>query len=281
MVTLGIVLIHNNDADRFRTASAAIEQFKTVADKHFTVVVDEESYQEKIVPAGWFTALLAWFLSCRLEHRWKLYVNPSATSAERRGFRRTSRWWCRKNLRRLPRRRRRVSVAAALTAKNIRAWKKALDHNWDCLLVLEDDVVVSRAFEAEATQVCEAVSSHPPEVPLFVSIAQALTLDELGVTHLIKPPADETTSGSSSLLWFTRPVSNSAAAYLINKESLRRFHAEVTRHPPLRRIIADWLLNALFVRLHKNNEQLTCFHGRQGIFVNRSILGQLPSQTQI
>ena len=279
MVSLGVVLIHNNDEQRLVTAREAITQFGHTVAGGVDIFFGEVSYQENIQPASILDSLLAWFLACRLEHRWKVHLHKPHSLRERRQLRRDSRWWCRKNFRRLPRRRRRVSVAKALTAKNIRAWQRALDERWDFLLVVEDDVVLSKNAATEISDFCNEISTRKPEDLLFASLAKAVTLDDLGVTKVV----DQSRSGQdvSSLIWFTTPVSNTAAAYVLSRGLVERFYQEVRENPWPRRLFPDWLLNSLFLRVNSRSEPVTCFHTREGIFVNRSLLGDLPSHTQV
>ena len=280
MVTLGVILIHNGDEQRLHTAREAITQFSKMSGTTVDIAGGEVSYQEDITPASIGDSLLSWFLACRLEHRWKVHLRNPQSLAERRELRRESSWWCRKNLRKLPRRRRRVSVVAALTAKNIRAWERALDERWDYLLVVEDDVILSEGSSEAIKEFCAEIGSRDPGGALFGSLAEAVDLDDLGVSHLVDDSLGDAGS-PSSLVWFTTPVSNTAAAYVLSRGLVLSFYKEVRENPWLRRLSADWLLNSLFLRLHATAKPISCLHARDGVFVNRSILGQLPSQTKV
>ena len=273
-MSLGVVLIHNGDPERVDSAREAVSRFSATAVNLVDIHLGEVSYQPPIKPANLRASVRAWWLSVTGDHQWLGYVSPSTS------FRQwVSRLWqtadfAPKKLRKTLRRRKRVSVTRALTEKNVRAWQRMLDEGWDFLLVVEDDVVVAKKSEAEITDALLALGAQDPGQLFFGSLAQALTADQLGASGLLVEKSD-------TLLWFSKPVSNTAAAYVLSRELAQAFLTEVTRHRFLLAIPADWLLNRLFMRFKSRGIAISSFHARQGIFVNRSILGQLPSQTRV
>ena len=274
MVTLGVILIHNGDASRIETASAAISQFTEAAGGKVDVISGEESEQRPIVDAPTTQKLLAWYLSVTGDHRWGDYLSPPSSLAERWRRFRLSAKYSRKQLKRMLRRGKRVSVARAVSAKNIRAWKRMLTENWDFLLVLEDDVVLADNAHNEITAVVDALSSTAPSELLFASVAKALSLEDIGGSSLVSGQTE-------ALTWFSKPVSNTAAAYILSRGLAEAFLKEVTHHRVLAANPADWILNHLFMRFYRRGVVIRSFHTKQGIFVNRSILGELPSHTQV
>ena len=273
-MSLGVVLIHNGDPERITTATKAIEQFSKAAKKSVDVSVNHVSYQPSISPATIPASLLAWWLSVTGDHAWQGYLSPDSTPGQKLTHFTHSVTIAPKKLRKNLRRRKRVSVTRALTEKNIRAWQRMLDEGWDYLLVVEDDVVVAEGSEKEIRDTVVTLSSSNPRELLFASIARAVTTDDLGATGLV-------VKRSETLSWFSRPVSNTAAAYILSRALAEAFLTEVTSHRFLRAIPADWLLNRLFMRFHRRGIVIPSFHAKNGVFVNRSILGQLPSQTKV
>ena len=273
-MSLGVVLIHNGDVERIDTASRAIKQFSEIVGKDVKVISTEESKQDPIVDAPLPQKLLAWYLSVTGDHRWGDYLSPAGSLGERWRRLRVSAKYAKKQLKRMLRRGKRVSVARAVSAKNIRAWKRAIEEDWDYLLVLEDDVVLADTSTAEIKAVSEVLSSTSPGDLLFASVAKALSVEDLGATEL----ATETTD---TLTWFEKPVSNTAAAYILSRGLADAFFQEVTSHRVLAANPADWILNHLFMRFHRRGVRIASFHTKEGIFVNRSILGELPSHTQV
>ncbi len=274
MVTLGIILIHNGDHDRIATSQAAIDSFARAVDGVVTVVVGEESKQPPIVDAALSQKLLAWYLSVTGDHRWANYLAPPLSFSERRRRLRASLKYSRKQFKRMLRRGKRVSVARAVSAKNIRAWKRMLQQGWDFLLVLEDDVVLAENSNKEIDACVHALRSTDPDDFLFASLAKALTLQQIGAGGLVTEKTD-------TLTWFRKPVSNTAAAYVVSRGLAKEFVSLVSRYRFLAQNPADWILNHMFMRLQRRRQPVACFHTREGIFVNRSILGELPSHTQV
>jgi hypothetical protein len=274
MVSLGVVLIHNGDVERIDTASRAIKQFTEAVGGALEVSSTEESEQDPIVSAPLPRKLLAWYLSVTGDHRWGNYLSRPKSLGERWRRLRVSIKYSKKQLKRMLRRGKRVSVARAVSAKNIRAWKEAVRENWDYLLVLEDDIVLADNASAEIAAVADVLSSTHPEDLLFASVAKALSVEDIGATELV-------TDRSDTLTWFSKPVSNTAAAYILSRGLAEAFVTEVTRHRVLAANPADWILNHLFMRFHRRGVKVMSFHTKGGIFVNRSILGELPSHTQV
>ena len=268
------MLIHNGDAERVATAKEAIEHFSQAVKKSVDVFVSQVSYQAPISSATVRESLLAWFLSVTGDHQWQGYLSPCTSQAQRLKRLGHTLNIAPKKLKKTLRRRKRVSVTRALTEKNIRAWQRMLDEGWDYLLVVEDDVVVADGSHTEITDAVSALAAHNPSELLFASIARAVSTDDLGATGLVA-------TQSETLSWFLRPVSNTAAAYVVSRALAEAFLVEIITYPFLRAIPADWLLNRLFMRFHRRGIAIPSFHANQGIFVNRSILGQLPSQTKV
>lgn len=274
MVTVGIVLIHNGDRDRIATAQEAIHGFARAVEGAVTVVVGEESKQPPIVAAPLPQKLLAWYLSVTGDHRWANYLSPPDSLSERRQRLRATLKYSRKQLKRMLRRGKRVSVARAVSAKNIRAWKKLLSEGWDFLIVVEDDVVLSAESGKEIEAVADTLVSLNPSDRVFASLAKALSIDDIGASTLVTKQTD-------TLTWFSKPVTNTAGAYMVSRGLAEAFVSQISRHRLLAQNPADWILNHLFMRLHRQRRPITCFHTREGIFVNRSLLGDLPSHTQV
>ena len=273
-MSLGVVLIHNGDEERIATASRAIKQFSEIVGKDVKVISTEESEQDPIVDAPLPQKLLAWYSSVTGDHRWGNYLSRPSSLGERWRRLRVSMKYAKKQFKRMLRRGKRVSVARAVSAKNIRAWKRAISENWDYLLVLEDDVVLADNAAAEIEAVTEVLSSTSPGDLLFASVAKAFSVEDIGATGLV-------TKSTDTLTWFRKPVSNTAAAYILSRGLAEAFVQEVTRHRVLAANPADWILNHLFMRFHRRGVSIASLHTKEGIFVNRSILGELPSHTQV
>ncbi len=273
-MSLGVVLIHNSDEERIDTASRAIKQFSEAVRTAVKVISTEESKQDPIVAAPLPQKLLAWYLSVNGDHRWGNYLSQAGSLGERWRRLRVSIKYAKKQLKRMLRRGKRVSVARAVSAKNIRAWKRAIIEDWDYLLVLEDDVVLADNSTAEIKAVSEVLSSTSPGDLVFASVAKAFSVEDIGATGLV-------INNTDTLTWFRKPVSNTAAAYILSRGLAEAFVKEVTRHRVLAANPADWILNHLFMRFHRRGVDIASFHTKEGIFVNRSILGELPSHTQV
>ncbi len=274
MASLGVVLIHNRDQERVASASQAIAQFVDIVGDRLSVTVSEEWEQAPIVEASAFRKLVAWYFSATGDHRWAHYLSPATTSAERKKRRRTAIAFAKKQFTRMRRRGKRVSVARAVSAKNIRAWRRAPVEGWDFLLCVEDDIVLAEGASQEIDALVRELSTFSPDKLLFASVAQALSVEDIGAKKLI-------TEHTDTLTWFAKPVSNTAAAYVVSRGLAEAFVKELSRHRLLAANPADWILNHLFMRFYRRGQAITCFHTNRGIFVNRSILGDLPSHTQV
>jgi hypothetical protein len=268
---IGIALIFGGDSERRIASDLAVQGFaKAISaglDVHITVV----SFQPNLQRASLLkSALMALGQSWR-EIRWGRYLRrPLGLGVAAFGLIRLAV----EHLARSNQLKQQIPAARANTGKQIRAWQYALDTDWDFLLVVEDDVVLNDGYVALAGQISAYLQKASLGRPIFASLADAYSAEQLGIGSLIE-------RREAGLIFFKRPVSNTAAAYLANRSLLSAFLNEINARPSLQRIPVDWMINEMFMTgAWLRKQKIECFHSENGIFVNRSLKGTIRSQIQ-
>ena len=158
-------------------------------------------------------------------------------------------------------------VEKFVTAKHVRAWREFLASTEDELLVLETDSVLTDHTD----EVMEAIAAHPMRRPRYVNLAGGLELRDLGIDHLASGPAGE----HDHLTRFSRAVTNTSCAYVINRAMAQVALDHVGARPQDEELGIDWLWNAIF--LANQESDIQCLHAQPPAIIHGSIQGLTKS----
>lgn len=154
----------------------------------------------------------------------------------------------------------------ALTDKHIRCLSHFVESGSHYLLVLEDDVILSEDATLTWGSLLSSLKSRQ-DSPVFVSLAKAFTLKELGLEGKVEKL-------NNYLFRLRKGATNTTAAYLVNRLFAEKALAQILSQPSLRRLPSDLMISALIRRINK----VGCFHAQEGPFINGSLLGLTKSE---
>lgn len=156
-------------------------------------------------------------------------------------------------------------VEMAVTDKHIRLWDASLEFQADITIVLEDDTIfVDESFKGILLTLSK-LAEHKSK-PVYVDLAGGCELSEIGVENLILHQQD-------SLIWFEKPVTNTACAYAMNNQMLNKFKSILLTLPAVRFLGIDWMMNNCFLEMDHQSLQSVCFHHHPPIFQHGSTTG--------
>jgi hypothetical protein len=266
-----LALIHNNNEDRNQVIWPLLINLKEFlakkgSDSHFLDV----SYQPHLTPHSGVLAFMRDFLYHFVDRDWLRYREVRSLFPLRHlsGFfvkilakgrySNGSAW------------RRSSAVETALSDKHIRAWSAFLDTDADFLFCFEDDAVFKEDSNQRIALLLESLYSEYFDRPIYVDLAGGCALDELQIQAL-------QTQRDSLFRHYSRPVTNTTCAYLMSRPLVEKFHETLVKRPWLRLLGADWMLNALMIRLQKDGVSCDCMHADPSIFIHGSVSGKYAS----
>ena len=272
MRTVSIALIHNNQEDRLSYVRPSINNLIALTQDHMQVNYSEISWQNRIEPHSKIMAFIRDGLYKQLARDWEAYRHVKSYSFMRdwisflrRSFKKyffykseREKWL--KN----------SAIEMVVTSKHARAWELFVESESDYLLVLEDDVYFkSDTLKRYSEHIIPLLKSFNESL-LYIDLAGGFSYTSLGIEKLeIKRTQD--------CIYYTIPVTNTACAYLISKDLVKIFVANLVKKPPLRIIGIDWLINKLFMLMSDNSNNCTCIHFNPTIFDHGSFSGQYIS----
>lgn len=157
-----------------------------------------------------------------------------------------------------------AAIELILTDKHMRAWDYFLESSDDFLICFEDDCTFNDNSLDRVGKLLSHCTSLCNDDGLYADLAGGFSIDALGVGKLISHL-------SNDFLYFKRPVTNTACAYLINRKFANDCKNILISHPNYRLLPADWLINKFFIELSRSSGQVTCFHSFPPIFTHGSI----------
>ncbi len=259
-----VAVVHNNEASI--PAHKVVAMLKTFQDDFQHLEISKQTIDNAVDMR---------FLICdavnqhRMEKRWRSYCDSSSISKDvisviakllrtinlvfSKNYR-SSAW----NIR---------QVEKAITNKHIQAWKEFSTSQFDFLLVMEADATYD---EAQKIQLALTLESPSTRHPTFLNVGGGLDLNELKVKKLLR---ERLNTAGQELLTFSKPITNTACAYAINK-SLVQALLEAATNEPLqanKALPIDWFLNSLFMHLTMKGMQIDCQHFNPPLLIHGSI----------
>ena len=157
-----------------------------------------------------------------------------------------------------------------LTDKHIRAWAAFLETGGDFLICFEDDAMFKDDSNQRVADLLDTLSRKNCDTPIYVDLAGGCELDELKIGNL-------ETGRDASFRFYSKPVTNTACAYLMSRSLVTSFYEIVTRRPWLRLIGADWMINKLLMLMESDGVTCDCMHAEPTIFKHGSATGEYQS----
>lgn len=265
--SIALALVHNNNAVRNAHIQPSLNELRARLSQTHAVSLIEVSAQAPIEPHGVPMALLRDAIYQLLDRDWRryrrlpvqllpLHVARFAWGSVKK-YARGARTWQRNS-----------AVEMVVTDKHVRAWSAFLDTGSDCLICFEDDAV----FKSDSIDRLVALLDAPDllDGPLYADLAGGCSQEALQIHNL-------EVSWDGSFRRYSKPVTNTACAYLLSRPLATRFCQSVARRPWLRLIGIDWLMNTCLMQMADDGERCACLHADPTIFKHGTTTGEYVS----
>jgi GR25 family glycosyltransferase involved in LPS biosynthesis len=153
-----------------------------------------------------------------------------------------------------------------VTDKHIRAWSAFLESDADYLLCCEDDVIFKEDSVQRVNDLLEMLIRRQGDAPIYIDLAGGCRFDEIKIDAL-------EVGRDASFRFYSKPVTNTACAYLMSRSLVVAFHEILTRKPWLRLIGVDWMMNKLFMLMENDGVACACMHADPTIFKHGTTTG--------
>lgn len=262
-------LIHNNNESRNTYIRPSLEKLLEECPRIFTTKI-EVSFQPEIKPHGTFMAFLRDVMYTKLFFEWHKYrlLNPTLLPLYVLGFCKnfvikylincngTGTKWKKSS-----------AIEVTVTDKHIRAWASFLETEGEFLICFEDDAVFMEDSVQRIINLIDMLSSKNKKRPIYIDLAGGCTLDELKIDNL-------EVNRDNNFRYYTKPVTNTACVYLMNRSLVVHFYDILARKPWLRLIGVDWMMNKLFMIMTGMGLECICIHASPTIFRHGSTTGE-------
>ena len=160
-------------------------------------------------------------------------------------------------------------IEIALTSKHMAAWNAFHTSNFDFLLVMEADATWNENQRDSLSRVLGTLSSETAD---YLNIAGGLPMGSLQVDRLIL--MREINDGQE-FLTFSKPVTNTTCAYIINRPLVDLLLGAVSE-PPIQdggQLGADWFINDLFIQICGRGHKIRSQHFIPPLLMHGSMSG--------
>jgi hypothetical protein len=273
-VSVCIALIHNNNIQRNAYIRPQLEKMADNFELHIAAEKIEVSFQPEIRPHGTALAFMRDVMYRKLDREWHRYrlLKPLSLLRDTVGFLKGSfikyiverngigATW-KKN----------SAIEVLVTEKHVRAWGRFLDSEADFLICFEDDALFKDDSLQKINDLFELLATRNSfNTPIYVDLAGGCKIDELKISNL-------ETSQDASFQFYSKPVTNTACAYLMSRKLVVDFHKVLIRKPWMRLIGIDWMMNGLFIIMAKHRVKCVCLHANPTIFKHGTTTGEYIS----
>jgi len=268
-----VALIHNNDVQRVTYIRPQLEKMVSALGGAITAEQIEVSFQPEIKPHSICMAFVRDVMYRRLDREWHRYrlLKPLSLARDIVGFlkgsfikyilerKSTAASWKRNG-----------SIEVMVTEKHIRAWGGFLDCDADYLICFEDDTVFKDNSIQRIMDLLRQLAQENADARIYVDLAGGCNLDELRIDNLEQ-------SQGGLFRHYSKPVTNTACAYLMIRQLVVAFYSNLTRRPWLRLIGIDWMMNSVFVAMANDGMECVCMHAAPTIFKHGTTTGEYVS----
>jgi len=166
--------------------------------------------------------------------------------------------------------RRTAAIESMVSAKHIRAWESFLESGADLGLFFEDDVIFKDdSFKKLEILLGYLIVDGRVGKGLYADLAGGLDNQQLRLSHVTCDTRD-------GLRVFSRPVTNTACAYVCDRILIESILKKIIEKPFLRRFSIDWIMNSLFMSIDSELD-VFCVHADPTIFVHGTFSGSYQS----
>ena len=164
-------------------------------------------------------------------------------------------------------RRTQLYIDKVITAKHIRAWELFVESGNDLLVVFEDDILFSMDYPAIHHLLTQQIFvDMVGDASLYVDLAGGFSFNQLHVQKLEM-------QYENGIRHFCKPVTNTACGYIINTPLARYFLKLLDKHPSVKYLTIDFLMNNLFIELGQDGINCRCMHFDPPLFEHGSFKG--------
>lgn len=272
-ITVCLALIHNNNGLRNAYIRPQLEGLIRSVETHILAEKIEVSFQSEIIPHSMTMAFIRDVIYWRLGRKWQRYRLSKARSLLRDGagfLKRTYMKYIVNNDDIGKRWQKNSAIEVMVTEKHVRAWGKFLDSGADFLICFEDDAVFKDDSIQKISKLLNTLSQAYSNSACYVDLSGGCHLSDLGIENL-EENQDEL------YRYYSKPVTNTACAYLMSRQLVARFHAILAKRPWLRLIGIDWMMNSLFIRMENDGAKCICMHADPTIVKHGTTTGEYIS----
>lgn len=270
MTSVLLAAVHNGELDQApaRVVITALEQAGLVG--RVIEIEDQPPLVLRPDQAG-IAALDTWSgRQWALEERWREYLGTQTmlrqvlAVAGRQQFRirlrfdrafRDSRWRSRQ-------------IESFVTDKHVAAWRALAASGDDALLVLESDATYLPESRAALEGIVERVVAADGQI--YLNLAGGLDHDDIAIERLVA-------GNDSQLIRFSKPVSNTSCAYLVNRAFVTGLLAFLHVNPAVVTLGVDWVFNAYFLSATEAGQSIECWHANPPVLGHGSLTGMTTS----
>lgn len=265
---LAIGLVHNRNNERNQYLFPEVATLIATLSSTRPVIRLEASEQPPVEPHGLWMALARDYAYFAQDRAWSRYRGLKIKSGVRalRVFiknslkkyappREAAKRWMRNS-----------HIETIVSDKHIRVWQQFLESGLSYLLVFEDDVVFRETSARSLRELLERLDQLPAQQQVYVDLAGGCRLEDLAISKL-ESGRDE------RFRYYIRPTTNTACAYLINRELTGLFMRTLIRRPWVRLMGVDWMMNKLFMLNKPADGQIFCAHADPTMFKHGSTTG--------
>lgn len=261
-----VALIHNNNKSRNEYIWPKLRKLKRELSKDVQIQIVEVSKEPQVVPNNTFKTLIIKLSYWKIEREWVRYRELSPRpffldiAAAIRLLVLTFIHRKRENVR--------TVNDSFVTDKHIRAWNNFFEMEYDFLICFEDDAV----FHNDTIQVLKIFLRQIRNIktdPVYLDFGGGCDYKTLGIDKLEY-------KRDKYRRYYRKPSTNTVCAYMISRISVEAVLQYLLKHPQLRLIAPDWLLNKFFIDSFTKYKHI-CYHAAPSIFNHGSITGVYPS----
>ena len=137
-------------------------------------------------------------------------------------------------------------------------------------MCFEDDTVFKDDSVQRVNDLLDKLSGIDSDSPIYVDLAGGCKVEELKIGSLEIGKDD-------CFRFYSKPVTNTACAYLMNRLLVAFFYDIITKKPWLRLVGIDWMMNKLFIHMANDGVKCVCMHADPTIFKHGTATGEYVS----
>jgi len=269
-----IILIHNNDIERNNKIRPNLAKLKEALSNEFIVKTAEISSQLKLVPHSMLMLLRRDLTNLSLAYQWSRYRLIKITAIIRYlkqiiSLLATLYKYLLNVHNIFTRRQKSSAIEICVTDKHIRGWDIFLESNCETLLMFEDDAIFKSNTFSKLLYALSEAHKLASDTLLYADLAGGCALEELEISHLKK-------AKKYGVTIYSKPVTNTACAYLLNRSIVEEFKDLIINYPNYRLIAVDWMINKLLIEIERRNKKTLCFHFEPTALNHGSATGDYP-----